>query len=107
MKRGTLCWVNLEPASPPEFGKVRPALVVSNSEQNAILQTVVVVPLSTQPGEIWPLRLRILLPSGKISFAVLPGIRQIHKARVSEILGLAQIDFMAALDDALWAYLKD
>ena len=107
MKRGTFCWVNLEPASPPEFGKVRPALVVSNSVQNAILQTVVVVPLSTQPGEIWPLRLKVAIPGGRTSFAVLPGIRQIHKARVTEIIGVAQPDFIAQLDEALSAYLKD
>ena len=107
MKRGTLCWVNLEPASPPEFGKVRPALVVSNSVQNAILQTVVVVPLSTQPGEIWPLRLKVAIPGGRTSFAVLPGIRQIHKSRVTELIGVAPADFLAELDDALFAYLKD
>ena len=107
MKRGTFCWVNLEPASPPEFGKVRPALVVSNSEQNAVLQTVVVIPLSTQPGEIWPLRLKVVLPGGKLSYAVLPGIRQIHKARITEIIGLSPADFMAKLDVALSAYLKD
>ena len=107
MKRGTFCWVNLEPASPPEFGKVRPALVVSNSEQNAVLQTVVVIPLSTQPGEIWPLRLKVVLPGGKLSYAVLPGIRQIHKARITEIIGLSPSDFMAKLDVALSAYLKD
>ena len=107
MKRGTFCWVNLEPASPPEFGKVRPALVVSNSVQNAILQTVVVIPLSSQPGEIWPLRLKIVVPGGRPSFAVLPGIRQIHKARVTEVIGTASSDFMAQLDEAIWAYLRD
>ena len=107
MKRGTFCWVNLEPASPPEFGKVRPAVVVSNSEQNAVLQTVVVIPLSTQPGEIWPLRLKTVLPGGRVSFAVLPGIRQIHKARITEVIGLSQPAFIAELDAALSAYLKD
>ena len=107
MRRGTFCWVNLEPASPPEFGKVRPVVVVSNSEQNAILQTVVVVPLSTQPGEIWPLRLKVSLPGGKVSFAVLPGIRQVHKGRISDVIGVAHRDFMATLDGALAAYLQD
>ena len=34
MKRGTIAWINLEPGSPPEFGKTRPALIVSNSSQN-------------------------------------------------------------------------
>ncbi|OQA24401.1 MAG: PemK-like protein [Verrucomicrobia bacterium ADurb.Bin345] len=74
MKRGTICWVNLESASPPEFGKIRPGLVVSNTQQNAILDSLVIVPLSTQPGEIWPLRLRVPMQSGKDSYAVLPGL---------------------------------
>lgn len=107
MRRGSLCWVNLEPATPPEFGKVRPALVISNSEHNAILDTVVVVPLSTQPGEIWPLRLRIPLRPGKDSYVVLPGIRQVHKARVTKMIGVASNAFMADIDEALAAYLGD
>ena len=107
MKRGTICWVNLEPASPPEFGKIRPGLVVSNSQQNAILDSLVIIPLSTQPGEIWPLRLRVPMQSGKDSYAVLPGLRQVHKARVLDAMGSAPTEFMRALDGALRAYLGD
>jgi mRNA-degrading endonuclease toxin of MazEF toxin-antitoxin module len=43
MTRGTIVWVNLEDADPPEMGKTRPGVVVSNSEQNSLLDTVVVV----------------------------------------------------------------
>lgn len=107
MKRGTICWVNLEPASPPEFGKTRPALVLSNSDQNLILETVVVLPLSTRPPEIWPLRLKLTLPGGKYSFVVLPGIRQVNKTRLLNVIGHASKETMAAIDAALDAYLKD
>jgi mRNA-degrading endonuclease toxin of MazEF toxin-antitoxin module len=107
MKRGTLCWVNLEPVSPPELGKTRPAIVISNSDQNLILQSVVVVPLSSQPPEIWPLRLRLELPRGKASFAVLPGIRQVSKARIQEVVGLARTGDMNRLDEAILLYLND
>lgn len=107
MKRGTLCWVNLEPASPPEFGKVRPAVVVSNTAQNEILDTVVVVPLSSRPKEIWPLRLRLRLPDGKESFAVLPGIRQVDKRRIGGAIGQAPDVFLSALNEAMMAYLTE
>ena len=107
MKRGTICWVNLEPVSPPELGKTRPAIVVSNSDQNLVLQSVVVVPLSSQAPEIWPLRLRFELPRGKASFAVLPGIRQVSKTRIQETVGLAQASEMSRLDQALSLYLND
>jgi len=107
MKRGTICWVNLEPVSPPELGKTRPAIVISNSDQNMILQSVVVVPLSSQAPEIWPLRLRLELPRGKSSFAVLPGIRQVSKARVQDVAGVARTSDMNRLDEAITLYLSD
>lgn len=107
MKRGTICWVNLEPISPPEMGKTRPAVIVSNSDQNLFLQSVVVVPLSSQPGEIWPMRLRLELPRGKASFAVIPGIRQVSKARIQELSGIGRASDMERLTEALFCYLND
>ncbi len=107
MRRGTICWVNLEPVAPPELGKTRPAIVISNSDQNTILQSVVVIPLSSRAPEIWPLRLRLELPRGKESFAVLPGIRQVSKARIQEIVGLAKSTDMNRLNEAISVYLSD
>jgi mRNA interferase MazF len=107
MRRGTICWVNLDPVSPPEMGKTRPAVIVSNSDQNVFLQSVVVVPLSAQPGEIWPLRLRLEAPRGKTSFAVLPGIRQVGKARIQKVTGIARPEDLERLTSALFCYLND
>jgi mRNA interferase MazF len=107
MRRGTIVWVNLEPASPPEFGKTKPGLVVSNSAQNEILDTVVVVPLSSRRGQIWPLRLRLRMPNRKSAYAVLPGIRQVHKQRLMEVVGSASRAFMRELDEALTVYLGE
>ena len=107
MRRGAIHWINLGSVSPPGFGKTRPGLIVSNSAQNQILDSVVVVPLSTNPGEIWPLRLRIAVADGRDSFAVLPGIRQVSKARLLDALGAASPGFMRRLDQALSLYLCD
>lgn len=107
VKRGLVCWVNLEPASPPEFGKVRPAIIVSNSDQNAILASVVVIPVSSRPPEIAPLRLRFQLSGLKGSFAVLPGIRQVSKARIDREIGLIEPEDLARIDRALALYLHD
>ncbi|MFK5921566.1 MAG: type II toxin-antitoxin system PemK/MazF family toxin [Verrucomicrobiota bacterium] len=107
MKRGSLYWVNLGESHPPEFGKTRPALVISNSVQNAILDSVVVVPLSTRPGEIWPLRLKLTGAKNKTSFAVLPGIRQVSKSRLVKFIDFASLDFMRGFDEALNLYLSD
>lgn len=107
MKRGSIVWINLEDARPPEVGKTRPGIVISNSEQNAHLETVVAIPLSTQAPELWPLRLKLKLAGQKISYAVLPGIRQVKKARLLDVIEIAPGEFMQTLDRALSAYLSD
>jgi mRNA interferase MazF len=107
MKRGTVCWVNLEPAVPPEMGKIRPAIIVSSSDQNHFLSSVAVIPLSSQPGEIWPLRLRLEMSPGKASYAILPAIRQISKTRIREVVGIARPGDMERLNEALSCYLND
>jgi hypothetical protein len=48
MKRGTIVWINLEDTAPPELGNTRPGILVSHTEQNHILPTVVIVPLSSR-----------------------------------------------------------
>lgn len=107
MRRGTICWVNLEPSSPPEFGKMRPALIISNAEQNSRLPTVVILPFSTTPPEIWPLRVACVMPNNKRSFVVIPGIRQVAKRRLHEVIGFLSSDILRRIDEALEMYLKD
>lgn len=108
MTRGAIYWVNLEDTHPPEFGKIRPALVLSNSGQNAILSTVVVVPISTRPPHIWPLRLELPpTPRLKKSFALIPGIRQVSKSRLIESTGVLPDEFVNTILEALAAYLGD
>lgn len=107
VRRGALYWINLGTTSPPDSGKTRPGLVVSNSVQNSILDSVVMVPLSTIPDEIWPLRLKLQGANEKSSYAVLPGIRQVSKARLTEFIAFAPSDFMIRMDEALALYLND
>jgi mRNA-degrading endonuclease toxin of MazEF toxin-antitoxin module len=106
MKRGTIVWVNLSDASPPEMGKVRPAVVVSGTAHNEELTTVVVVPTSSIAPQILPLRLAIGKIAGKDSFAIIPGIRQVRKGRLLGTIGLLPGDQLASLDSCLEAYLR-
>lgn len=107
MKRGSLYWINLEPTQLPEFGKVRPCLIISNSEHNIRLPTVVVLPLSTQAPEIWPLRLKLKMPQGKDSFVVIPGIRQVNKTRLQDYIGLIPSGTLEKVEEAVRVYLED
>jgi mRNA-degrading endonuclease toxin of MazEF toxin-antitoxin module len=106
MKRGTIVWVDLSDATPPEMGKTRPAIIVSGSSHNEILPTVVVVPTSSLAPEIWPLRLSIGTFAGKESFAIIPGLRQVTKSRLRGRLGQLTDERLRALDECLDAYLR-
>jgi len=106
--RGSLVWVNLEDANPPEMGKIRPAVVLSNSDQNALLGTVVVVPTSSRAPEIWPLRLEVpTIGKHKKSYAIVPGVRQVDKRRVVGAIGALPAAFLERLTRAVFAYLGD
>ncbi|HLD73368.1 MAG TPA: type II toxin-antitoxin system PemK/MazF family toxin [Bdellovibrionota bacterium] len=107
MTRGSVYWINLENQTPPEFGKIRPALIISNSEQNLMLSTLVVIPISSTGEEIWPLRLEIALPKKKRSFCIIPGIRQISKSRLMEKICDIPSEHMADITSALFSYLQD
>lgn len=107
MQRGMVYWINLGPTRPPEFGKKRPGLIISNTLQNELLDSLIVVPLSTQPGEIWPLRLACGRMAGQASYAVLPGLRQVSRKRIIEPIGMLSSGFIEKLDRALDLYLKD
>jgi mRNA-degrading endonuclease toxin of MazEF toxin-antitoxin module len=107
VKRGSIFWINLEGATPPEFGKIRPGIIVSNSEQNAVLASVGAIPLTTQAPELWPLRLKLEMRGHKPNYAILPGIRQVKKTRLLDLLQIAPVEFMHRLDRALSAYLSD
>jgi mRNA-degrading endonuclease toxin of MazEF toxin-antitoxin module len=106
MNRGSIYWINLEPSNPPEFGNVRPCLVISNSEQNLLIPTVVVIPLSSKAPEIWPLRLKVSM-NKKNSYAVIPGIRQVSKKRLQNKIDILSFSEMEKVDDAIKAYLND
>ena len=46
-KRGDIVTVNLNPKKGHEVGKVRPAVIISSNDENQILDTIVLLPLST------------------------------------------------------------
>ena len=106
MKRGTVVWVDLSDATPPEMGKVRPGIIVSGTAHNEMLNTMVVVPTSSIAPEIWPLRVAVGSFAGKDSYAVIPGIRQVRKGRLRGAIGQLTHEHLASLDECLDAYLR-
>ena len=59
-KRGDIVIVNLNPKKGDEVGKIRPAVIISNDDENEILNTVILIPLSTDLiDNMEPYRMRI------------------------------------------------
>ena len=60
-KRGDIVTVNLNPKKGHEVGKIRPAVVISDDDENRILDTIILLPLSTSLiDDMEPYRMRIL-----------------------------------------------
>jgi mRNA-degrading endonuclease toxin of MazEF toxin-antitoxin module len=108
MTRGTVIWVDLTDATPPEMGKRRPAVIVSNSIQNLSLDSVVAIPLSSRAPEIPPLRIKVQAGGLKAAgYAVVPGVRQLKKSRILGAVGKLKEMDLQRLDEAIHAYLSD
>jgi mRNA interferase MazF len=90
LNRGDICLVNFNPTKGHEMGKLRPAIIISESEDNEILDTIIVIPLSTliEPNTT-PYRFHITSRDKleKNSDACIYEIRALSKTRVKEKLG--------------------
>ncbi|MDR2575772.1 MAG: type II toxin-antitoxin system PemK/MazF family toxin [Treponema sp.] len=54
MTRGSVWWVEFDPAVGTEIHKTRPAVIVSNDTANRFLARVVVVPLTSNTSRVYP-----------------------------------------------------
>ena len=87
LNRGDIVIVNLYPKKGDEVGKIRPALIISGDDENAILDTVILMPLSTDRiDNMTPYRMRIVAREGlkEDSDILINQIRALSKARIKE-----------------------
>lgn len=95
LRRGDICLVDFNPAKGGEIGKLRPAIIVSDQEDNEILDTVIVIPLSTviEPNTA-PYRFQITSRDKlkKNSDACIYEVRALSKTRVKEKLSRLDTD---------------
>ena len=93
-EQSSIYWFNPEPVKGSELRKIRPCIVVSPSEMNKRLSTVLVVPL-TSTVRPWPFRVSMTI-LGQKSSAACDQIRVIDKLRLK-----AQIGSLKKSDSAL------
>lgn len=104
MNRFEIYAVDLNPTIGAEMNKIRPCLIVSPDEMNKYLQTVQVVPLTSQERNI-PSRVKIeaTQTSGlkNDSYAALDHLKTIDKIRCGTFIGKASETEGMEVADAL------
>jgi mRNA interferase MazF len=100
MLRGEIWWVEFEPAIGSEIKKTRPAVIVSNNAANRNLTRVIVIPLTSSIGNIYPGE-AIIKINGKESKAMADQIMAADKTRLKNYLGKLLKKDMLLLEDAI------
>lgn len=100
IERYGIYWVDPDPLRGHETSKKRPAVVVSDEEMNAILQTVVVCPLTTRLHPSWPSRIRTNATGRPAEIAV-DQIRTVSRGRLQGQIGRASTTDAATLQHVI------
>ena len=87
LHRGDIVVVNLYPKKGDEVGKIRPALILSGDDENKILDTVILMPLSSDlVDDMQPYRVRVSKRENlKVESDILINqVRALSKTRIKE-----------------------
>lgn len=104
MKRGEVWWVEFDPAVGSEVRKTRPAVVVSNDAANRNLARVVVVPLTSSTGRLYPGEALVMV-NDQASKAMADQIMAADKGRLKGRMGAVQKSDMREIEDAIRVHL--
>lgn len=105
MKRGDVYWVRLDPTEGVEIKKTRPAIIVSNDRANRHLQSVTVVPLTSNIRRVSPSQAVVQI-DGTPGKAMADQIRTVAGSRiVGTRIGLLSPAAMADVEKAIRTHL--
>jgi mRNA interferase MazF len=105
LKRGDVWWVSFASALGGEVQKTRPALIISNNAANAVLNGVVVIPLTSQTDRLYPSEAYVDL-GGRRSKAMADQITTADKRRLQNYLGTVSTSDLRAVERALLLHLN-
>ncbi|MCK4543324.1 MAG: type II toxin-antitoxin system PemK/MazF family toxin [Spirochaetales bacterium] len=81
IKRYEVYYADLNPAVGSEIRKIRPVIVISKTEMNKYLDTVVICPVTTKLHSQWRSRIQCMIDDKEAEIA-LDQIRTISKKRI-------------------------
>jgi mRNA interferase MazF len=105
MTRGSVWWVEFDPAVGSEIQKTRPAVIVSNDMANQYLSRVVVLPFTSNVSRVYPGE-AVVTVNGTKNKAMTDQIMSADKSRLkSKIAELSEND-MASIETAMKRFLN-
>ncbi len=102
--RGEVWWVSFDPSIGGEIQKTRPAVIVSNNAANAVLNRVVVVPISSQTGRLYPAEALITL-KGEQRKAMADQIMTASKQRLQSRIDVLSTKDVTSVENAILLHL--
>jgi len=104
MTRGSVWWVEFDPAVGSEIHKTRPAVIVSNDTANKFLARVVVVLLTSNVSRIYPGEAVVEVNNSK-SKAMTDQIMSADKSRLKNKIAVLSDNDMISLETAMKLFL--
>jgi mRNA interferase MazF len=99
-RRGDVYWVALDPTVGTEIRKTRPAVVVSNDSANAFGMRVVVLPVTSNVGSLFPGEALVTV-AGKPGRALGDQVRSIDRTHLRGRMATLSREDLRAVDEAL------
>ena len=108
MMRGSIYFVDFDPAKGAEIKKQRPALVISCNEANKHLRTVMVIPFTSKIDRVFPFEVLVKKSDSGLdadSKLKIPQMRAVDKSRLRKYVSSVPDEILDEVEKSLKLHL--